>query len=176
MIKYCQTCGLFDKIHSSCPLLRMPVDPTKDFCSKHNKTVKRCEVCGVPTLQTIVVPDGDKWHELCQDCVFKISNCIFCKISNTCDFETNPSSLPKMVQQEIRQGPMISVTTVKNPERIRQTCQKGCKCYDDYFGCMREFGYCERMEHIYAEQVKRTDAKKPEASADNSELHSEVHE
>lgn len=33
-------------------------------------------------------------------------------------------------------------TQVKNPDRIRITCQTGCPCFSDENGCLREFNHC----------------------------------
>ena len=137
--------------------------------------IMQCETCSRQTQQQVLASDGDLWHILCPNCADQLNSCAFCQKVNTCDFETNPSSLPKIVQQQIRQGNMVSVTTIKNPERIRQTCQNGCDCFSAEFGCMRDFHYCERMEHVYAEQPTRTDAEAIKDSGDSSELHSEVH-
>ena len=138
--------------------------------------IMQCETCGRPTEQQVLCPDGDNWHILCSNCAAQLNTCAFCKKVNVCTFETDPSPLPKMIQKQFRQGPMITVTEVMNPERIRQTCEKGCDCFDAEFGCMRQFHYCERMDHVYDDQSQRNDAGEPEASADSSELHSEVHE
>ena len=138
--------------------------------------IMNCETCGRPIDQQVLCPDGDSWHILCSDCASYLNTCAFCKKVDTCTFETDPSPLPKMVQKQIRQGPMITVTEIMNPERIRQTCEKDCDCFDANFGCMRQFYYCERMDHVYDDQSQRNDAGEPEASADSSELHSEVHE
>ena len=138
-------------------------------------TVVQCETCGRPTEQQVLCPDGDKWHILCPSCATQLNTCAFCKKSNTCLFETDPSPLPKTIQKQFRQGPMITVTEVMNPERIRQTCEKGCDCFDTDFECMRQFNYCERMDHVY-DDSRSNDAREPEAPADSAELHSEVHE
>ena len=135
----------------------------------------QCETCGRPTEQQVLCPDGDNWHILCPNCASQLNSCAFCKKVNVCTFETDPSPLPKMVQKQIRQGPMISVTTEMNPERIRQTCEKGCDCFDANFGCMRQFHYCERIDHVY-DDSKAINTGEPETPADSSELHSEVHE
>ena len=55
-----------------------------------------------------------------------------------CDFEENPIALPKQIQQQIRQGNSIISTVVVNPERIRETCEKNCKCFSKEFGCLRQ--------------------------------------
>ena len=136
----------------------------------------QCETCGRPTEQQVLAPDGNLWHILCPNCADQLNSCGFCKNAGKCDFETNPSSLPKYIQKQIRQGPIISVMTVKNPERIRQTCQNGCPCYDSEFECMREFYYCERIDHIYEDNFERADSGATEDSGDGPEVHSEIHE
>lgn len=129
----------------------------------------QCETCGRSTEQQVLCPDGDNWHILCPNCASQLNSCAFCKKVNVCTFETDPSPLPKMVQKQIRQGPMISVTTEMNPERIRQTCEKGCDCFDANFGCMRQFHYCERIDHVY-------DDSKTFTASNSDEIHSEIHE
>ena len=131
--------------------------------------VVQCETCGRPIDQQVLCPDGDMWHILCPNCASQLNSCSFCKKVNTCLFETDPSPLPKMIQKQIRQGPMISVTTEKNPERIRQTCKKGYDCFDSNFDCMRQFHYCERIDHVYDESKSIT-------ASNSDEVHSEVHE
>lgn len=169
MKKYCRTCEILDKQQNICPLLRSQVDPDKDYCTKHTTELKQCELCGQATLVPFYTRDGDNWHIFCQECIHKLNTCNFCKKVTECLFETDPSPLPKMIQKQIRQGPMISVTTEMNPERIRQTCEKGCDCFDANFGCMRQFHYCERIDHVY-------DDSKAFTPRDGDEVHSEIHE
>lgn len=114
-------------------------------------TVIQCEMCGRPTEQQIFCPDGDIWHILCLNCASWLNSCNFCKEANTCAFENNSSSIPKMIQQRIQQGPITSVVMVKNPELVRQTCQSGCPCYSPEFECMRQFNYCKNLKYIYKE-------------------------
>ena len=131
--------------------------------------IMQCETCGRPTDQQILCPDGDIWHILCPNCASQLNSCSFCKKVNTCLFETDPSPLPKMIQKQIRQGPMISVTTEKNPARVDITCKKECDCFDPNFDCMRQFYYCERIDHIYDESKAIT-------ASNSDEVHSEIHE
>lgn len=148
--KNCKTCALYDPNTSTCPVLRAPIDPDKDFCSKHLTNLNICEACGRASLKPILVPVGeDTYYSICGECVTQFNTCAFCRESRTCAFETDPSPLPKTVQQKIQNGPMITVTTVKNPSRVEITCAKGCSCYDPEFGCMRQFNYCERMNHVW---------------------------
>lgn len=148
--KNCKICALYDPNTSTCPVLRAPIDPDKDFCSKYQTNLHICEACGHASLKPILVPEGeDTYHSICGECVTQLNTCAFCHESRTCAFETDPSPLPKTVQQQIQNGPMITVTTVINPSRVEITCAKGCPCYDPKFGCMRQFNYCERMNHVW---------------------------
>ena len=176
MKKYCRTCGILDKQQNVCPLLRSQVDPDKDYCTKHTTELNQCELCGHPTLTPFYTRDGDNWHIFCQECIHKLNSCSFCKKVTECLFETDPSPIPKMIQRRIQQGPMVTVATVKNPERIRQTCMNGCPCYDSEFDCMRQFNYCERMEYVYDDNSERDDSGAAEDSGDGPEVHSEIHE
>ena len=148
--KNCKTCALYNSNTSTCPVLRAPIDPDKDFCSKHQTNLHICEACGRASLKPILVPEGeDTYHSICGECLQQLNTCADCRESRTCACETDPSPLPKTIQQKIQNGPTIVVTTVTNPERIRQTCEKGCPCYDPENGCMRQFNYCERMNHVW---------------------------
>ena len=118
--------------------------------------IMQCETCGRPTDQQVLCPDGDIWHILCPNCASQLNSCSFCKKVNTCLFETDPSPLPKMIQKQIRQGPMISVTTEKNPEREKITCQNGCLCYLEEWGCMRQFHWCKNMDCVWPNKLNES--------------------
>ena len=45
-----------------------------------------------------------------------------------------------------QKGPMQTVTEVMNPERIRETCEKNCHCFDTEFGCGKQLGFCTKQE------------------------------
>ena len=110
-----------------------------------------CERCGRPVEkeQSLVVPDGENFHLLCFNCGHPLNRCDLCKRGGECDFETNPLAEPKYIQKQVRQGFQTIVVKEKNPERIRQTCQVNCPCYDPENDCMKQYNYCERIEHIY---------------------------
>ena len=138
-IKYCISCGLADPTKTTCQLTGLPIDnPQKDFCSKHTYELARCEWCGAPTLHPIVYSIYDEYHSICGKCSEKSGLCPTCTHSAHCDFEENPIALPKQVQQQIRQGNSVISTVVVNPERIRETCAKNCKCFSKEFGCLRQ--------------------------------------
>lgn len=145
----CRTCCLRDATTSVCAISNTVVDADKDFCSKHKTELAYCEICGSGLLMPILVPEGEKYHMLCPNCNEQLSTCSFCRNVSTCAFEADRSSLPKIIQKQIRQGPITSVVTVKNPELVRNTCQKGCPCYDPENDCMRQFHYCKKLKHVY---------------------------
>lgn len=113
-------------------------------------TVIQCEICGRPIKQQVLCPDGDKWHILCPSCASQLNSCAFCKKSNICLFETDPSQIPKVIQQEIKINGRVFIQESKNPDRIREFCQK-CSCFSEEFECMKQFNSCNKIEHIYLE-------------------------
>lgn len=154
MVRYCDTCGFRDADRNICLLRKVKIDPINDFCSNHNSSILYCEKCHSLIFEKphFVMDGTDKHHILCGRCAAALSTCNFCNHYSTCDFETNPSSLPKMVRKQIQQGPIISVVTIKNPDRVAITCQKNCNCYHPENGCMREnYYYCNNINHIYAD-------------------------
>ena len=74
----------------------------------------------------------------------RIGTCATCTQAKFCDFETNPIQIPKQVQKVIRQGNMQMQTIVRNPEREKETCMKGCPCWDsEQCVCLRQTGFCK---------------------------------
>ena len=144
---YCKTCALHGlKAPNTCAYTGFLVDAEIDYCSQHRRTVLTCSICGNIILSNGVYSDN---HLICQHCFSSSETCKICRFSNTCEFETNPSPLPKAIQKEIRQGNMTAVTQVMNPERIHITCEKGCKCFDPEKGCLKQIGYCKNQEVSY---------------------------
>ena len=146
----CRTCCLRDTTTSVCAISNTVVDADKDFCSKHKTELIYCEICGSGLLSPILVPEGEKYHMLCPNCSEQLSTCSFCRNVSTCAFEADRSSLPKIIQKQIRQGPMVQIVNIKNPEREKITCQKKCDCYSEELGCMKEFNWCKNINHIWA--------------------------
>lgn len=92
--------------------------------------------------------DGS-WIRICQNCQSKFGTCVGCSKSATCDFETNPSPIPKTVQKRTQQGSQIMVTTIKNPSRIDVTCRINCPCFSEENGCCREYNTCGNFEGAF---------------------------
>lgn len=114
-----------------------------------------CSYCGRPCPKGAIVsvnenagPDEPAAYIMCANCFQMTKSCTFCLEAYACPFETSDNPLPKQVQQTIRQGNAVIQTIVKNPERIRETCQKGCKCWSEEFGCLKENGICGNYKEV----------------------------
>jgi hypothetical protein len=145
MKKNCNTCGLLDPRKNICQLFGHNIDPAADFCSRYHNQVTVCDYCGKITLSPLLDINEDKSVKriYCAECAKKIGTCVTCNSINTCAFETDSSApTPKFIQQPIRQGNMVITTNVMNPDRIANTCQKGCHCWSDENGCMRQNNVC----------------------------------
>lgn len=147
----CGSCALRSQDGSRCGLTGLEVDPNYDFCSKHQTSPQKCYFCGKFLIGPHFIDNDDSGvHIFCEECRKNFNTCNRCLSGRTCDFETNPSKLPKLVQQQVRQGNMVAMTTVRNPERVRITCESGCKCYDSSFGgCCRDYGTCKNFNFHY---------------------------
>lgn len=95
-----------------------------------------CCICKQETRRCII--DQETLQAICLHCYQLVGHCATCKHQAQCSFQSDPSPLPHIVRQQIQQGPAFIVTDVKNPERIRITCQNGCKCSDGEIGCWKE--------------------------------------
>lgn len=139
MLKHCDQCALRSPNQGICQLTKLPFQPKDPACANFCLCLTKCELCGrkFPKLSTIM--DG---YYVCDDCLLSLGTCSQCKHQNQCDFETNPSTLPKIVQKVIHQGNMQMATQIRNPEREKITCACGCPCYMESIGCLRQEGTC----------------------------------
>ena len=149
-LKTCGECAFRSQDGTHCGLTNTPINPKEDFCSKLETSPKTCDICG----QFIVGPgiiDAETTppHYICYNCLKSIKTCARCKNNTRCEFEENPSSTPKVIQQHIQQGPMVAITNVKNPQRIKETCEKLCGCFDSTVGCLRQYGTCANVNFHY---------------------------
>ena len=131
-IKSCLTCGWRDFNPQQCPLIGYSYAADRNvYCPYWVEDVLICDNCGKTDLNMLITETAPGVYKyLCRNCASLSGTCGSCTCGNTCDFETNPSPLPKAVRKQVRQGNQIAVVTVKNPERIDITCRKNCKCFD----------------------------------------------
>lgn len=158
-IDYCETCAnsspnLQAKTGRVCKRWNAAVK-NSDFCSYHLKELWKCDCCGNrfmdnPIITATYDPSTGATHvdsAICMQCFKNLNKCVTCKNANLCDFETNPSSIPKTIQKEVRQGNMRAVTQVLNPERIAITCQKDCPCWTPDSLCAKQnHGTCPQYQ------------------------------
>ena len=150
MVSKCKTCALAGlKAPGVCSLSGLKVTDT-DFCSSHRRSLSICSICGAVILENACIDEG---HLVCPNCLSQINSCRVCRKAMHCAFEEDPSPIPKAISQQIRQGNGIFVTSVRNPERIRETCQKGCECFDDKNGCLRQICFCNNQEVYYNDSI-----------------------
>lgn len=155
MVKYCKSCALANLKILKCRRFGHDINPNEDFCSKHCNEIPVCAICGQEMLKENSIlnfKNGDHIRIICQKCNELLSSCTLCRHGQKCAYDDDPSPIPKLIQKQIRQGPMISVTQEINPERIKITCKNGCSCYSDEFDCMRQFSYCQNLEHIWSNE------------------------
>ena len=135
----CETCVLGDKNQKVCRLYGTPIEPSKDFCSKHSVDLQPCEICGRPMLGGKLAEKDDNgvWHWFCLHCNQLLGTCQSCNKFESCKFETDPNPLPKVVMKTVRQGNMVMQTQIKNEERIKALCPT-CDCWNEEFGCLKE--------------------------------------
>lgn len=151
MIKYCKTCALANPKLLKCRQFGHHINLDEDFCSKHCSEIPVCAICGQEMLIENSILDfknGDHIRTICWKCSELLSSCTLCKHGQKCAFDDDPSPIPKLIQKQVRQGPMISVTQVMNPERVAITCAKGCICYDPENGCLRQYNTCGKCDSI----------------------------
>lgn len=97
-----------------------------------------CEVCHRPLGVNLVY---NQYLDIfaCPSCASLLYTCYTCRYGNACDFETNPSTLPKQVQVSRQQGNMVMSQVIRNPERVKTTCENGCPCWSNEIGCGKQF-------------------------------------
>lgn len=149
-MKTCGRCGFQSSDGEHCGLTGIPVDPKTDGCTKGQTSPIQCDICNkfIFGIKTLIPKEDGSIGIVCGNCANHLTSCRTCSKSVFCDFETNPSKIPKMIQKRIQQGSMISVSTVKNPDRIEVTCKKNCECFSENFGCLRENNCCEKYDLI----------------------------
>jgi hypothetical protein len=139
MVRKCNTCGLRDPAKNVCLLSGRTIDPAADFCSSHLREPPRCAECGKITLSPIF----ENEQTFCSQCAEAITTCFGCSLASNCAFETDPSPIPKVVVKTVRQGPMVTQTQVRNPDRIAITCKLNCHCWNGEY-CGREDNWCSK--------------------------------
>ena len=144
--KSCLTCAYRNLDPQKCQLIGYDYAANPHTsCPYHSIYLTTCGRCGriiIPPDIYHTLSDDNTWRTLCKQCNSLSGLCPSCSSANYCDFENNPSPLPKAVEKRFQQGNQIMITTVKNEARVKETCAKNCKCFSEEFGCLRENGTC----------------------------------
>lgn len=147
----CARCGLADPATNICRLHGIPISDKQNSCPEGRVYIDHCDICGAEVFpQGMIIDISDGVHILCQKCNAAFNTCLTCGQRYTCDFESNPIDLPKQVQQQFQTAQGYVVTTIRNPERIRETCEKGCTCFSSENGCLRESNWCASYSIAWA--------------------------
>ena len=85
-----------------------------------------CDICSrqINTKNSVLCED----KIFCFDCYNYCGSCSMCQLGESCEFQTNPSPLPKQIMKVIRNGNMVVQQPVINPERVKLFCTE-CKCF-----------------------------------------------
>lgn len=142
----CGQCVLKSQDGQTCRLTNRPITDPQHSCASGTTYFEKCDICGRVILPNSIIIDMGLDHEthiICQTCNQNYYSCNTCGQKDICDFETSSIDLPKQIQQQLKTEQGYFVTTIRNPERVRETCEKGCKCFDKENGCLRQSNYCK---------------------------------
>lgn len=149
--KSCFTCAYRTLNPQQCPLIGYQyADDRNQVCPYHTTELPKCDICGQIDPNSVLTQKSDgSWIRICKNCQSKSGTCGGCSKSSTCDFETNPSPIPKAVEKRFQQGNQIMITQIKNPSRIDVTCRINCPCFSEEFGCCREYNTCGNFDGAF---------------------------
>ena len=139
----CKECG--HNLSNQCALSHQPVEEN-DICGYYTENPIHCEICGDHLIsQQVIITAGDStpYHILCANCYEYLGACQTCTLGNICSFRQDSSiKEPPVILQTIREGNTVIQTQIKNPARIKLTCEK-CSCYREGNCCKEEISRCE---------------------------------
>lgn len=117
-----------------CSVLKKVVNDDDMACQRYadSSYLNTCELCGRQVIRgsEVIFIEADRPHFTCANCAETAGTCHSCINIKDCRFDSDPSPIPKVVQRQIRQGNVVQIASIQNPERIKITCQKGCECWD----------------------------------------------
>lgn len=148
----CETCKLYVQEQQGCVHWQRKVN-IEDFCSHWTDKLPTCQLCGRPFMQSeTLLEEGSYWITLCPECAHSLGQCSTCVCGDRCAFAQDQSiQIPPFVQRQFRQGNSIVSTQVKNPERVKLTCEK-CPCY--VIGATDAECYCQKEENHFCPKYR----------------------
>ena len=147
----CKNCAYRTLNPQTCPVIGFPYETDKSkVCPYWTNELPQCDVCGQLDPNYFIRETSEGTYiRICKTCQSKSGTCGGCLKSTVCDFETNPSPIPKAVEKRIQQGNQIMITQVMNPLRIDETCRKNCECFSEENGCLRKYNNCDKYERVF---------------------------
>lgn len=152
--KTCGKCGILDKSSGVCRLTARQVDPDADFCSEWTDNVKTCDLCGKLFIGPGTITETEDGIKItcasCDDNFYTCRTCVnrqhgYCKFHD----QSFRPDIPPIITQSMQRGPAIMQMQVHNPEREKITCEDGCECFNEDFGCCREVHTCGNHKLIW---------------------------
>ena len=141
----CKNCAYLLS-NGACPIVGYSPDPNQPVCNSFSDTKYICKVCHNPIFHKQMIID-DQGNTYCDKCFTKLSTCANCEQNVNCAFNASPDT-PKMIQKREIVGNMQAVTNVRNPDIVEKTCKKGCSCFNEENGCMKDFNCCDKLKPI----------------------------
>lgn len=149
--KHCGNCGFHNLDPQQCQLIGYQYAADRKLsCPYWTDELPICDTCGKVSLDYAFSqsPSGE-YKRVCKECLSLSGTCRSCVKSAECDYENNPSTLPKAVEKRYQRGNQIIVVQEKNPLRIDISCRVNCECFSEEFGCLRENGTCGKYEGVF---------------------------
>ena len=89
----------------------------------------------------------EQGNTYCDKCWAKLYSCTFCDLHTGCAFNDSPDK-PKIIQKTETIGNMQTVRNIRNPDIVEKTCKKGCVCFSEENGCLREINCCDKFTPV----------------------------
>lgn len=151
----CGRCGLPGLNKGICPVFQKPMEWDEVGCPMFAEEIVRCKVCGspiIPSNNAILLTGTECSYTVCDKCNAALKTCNGCKNVRSCAFEEYPAT-DKYIMKTVRQGNAIMQMQVKSEEILRETCQNGCECFSEEFGCLREINCCGNHKSVLEDIV-----------------------
>ena len=143
----CGQCVLKTQDGKNCLRLGAPIIGPDSSCPYGSTVYAKCDICGKQIVfETAHIFISDSIKLLCEQCSTQLNTCATCAHKIGCAFNESSDPTPKAVTKQILINGGYAVTQVMNPERIRNTCKKGCPCFSEQFGCSRQNNWCEHQD------------------------------
>ena len=147
MTFYCNNCGYYRPTTGLCQITGNTIDPNHAICDNFlYGEYYTCKACHTPIFHKQMIID-DQGNTYCDKCWAKLSSCVNCEQNVNCAFDASPDT-PKIIQKREIVGNMQAVTNVRNPDIVEKTCKKGCLCFSEENGCLREINCCDKFTPI----------------------------